>query len=130
MNRRCATDICAGFPGATLEHPFGPKIEAWKVGGKIFAMVSPKGGGLCLKCSNPETAEFLIDIGAARPAPYIKRGSWIELCWSCLDAGVMDEADLALRLRGSYDTVCAGLPRRLRPITTPTSRQQSASCRT
>lgn len=116
MRRDSVNKICAGFPGAVLEHPFGPTPDTWKVGGKIFALIGAGGdGGVVLKCRDAETAEFLIDIGVARPAPYLKRGGWIQITWATLDEGVLTRDDLADRLRQSYDKVLQGVPRRLRP---------------
>jgi predicted DNA-binding protein (MmcQ/YjbR family) len=129
MNRCRATEICAAFPGATLDHPYGPRIEAWKVGGRIFALLSPEDGGVCLKCNTPETADFLIDIGAARPSPHIRRGDWVELSWSCLDDDILDAGDLKKRLRGSYERVIEGLPRRLRHASQGKVGQEGAACR-
>ncbi|MEM1129692.1 MAG: MmcQ/YjbR family DNA-binding protein [Pseudomonadota bacterium] len=115
MQRDSVNKICAGFPGATLEHPFGPLPDTWKVGGKIFALIGGPEGGITLKCHDAETADFLIDIGVAQPAPYLKRGGWVLVTWDTLSDEVLTCEDLASRLRQSYDKVLAGVPRRLRP---------------
>jgi predicted DNA-binding protein (MmcQ/YjbR family) len=115
MPQTSVTDFCTALPGAELTHPFGPQTDTWKVGGKIFALVSGSGEGVVLKCGDAEQAAFLIDIGVARPAPYLKRGGWVLIPWEILEAGAVDAADMDHRLRQSYDTVVAGLPKRLRP---------------
>lgn len=115
MRRQTVNRICAGFPGAQLDHPFGPTPDTWKVGGKIFALIGGPEGGIVLKCRDVETAGFLIDIGVAQPAPYLKRGGWILISWDTLNDEVITRDDLANRLRQSYDKVLSGVPRRLRP---------------
>ena len=106
--------ICAALPGAMRDHPFGPEPEAWKVGGRIFALISPGGAGVVLKCADAEQAAFLIEIGRARTAPYLTRGGWVLITWEVLDAGEMAAGDLADRLAVSHRTVAASLPQRLR----------------
>lgn len=104
---------CAGLPGASLDHPFGPGVEVWKVGGKMFALISDQ--GVSLKAADRDSAAFLIEIGVARPAPYLKRGGWMLIPWENLEAEVVTGADMAARLATSHAAVCAGLPKRLRP---------------
>jgi predicted DNA-binding protein (MmcQ/YjbR family) len=108
-------EVCAALPGAVCDHPFGPDTDTWKVGGKIFALVAPHGSGVVLKCADGAQAAFLIEIGVARPAPYLKRGGWVLIPWEVLDAEDMAPRDLAERLAVSHRRVVAGLPKRLRP---------------
>lgn len=115
MRRTLVSEVCAALPAAALDHPFGPDTDTWKVGGKIFALCSGDGEGVILKCADPEQAGFLIEIGVARPAPYLKRGGWVLIPWTSVEQGIVGPDDLAERLRGSYRVVAAGLPRRLRP---------------
>jgi len=115
MSHALVAETCAALPGAVLEHPFGPQTDTWKVGGKIVALASGVGDGVILKCADPEQAAFLIEIGLARPAPYLKRGGWVLFPWDALDEGGIAPDDLADRLRQSHATVVASLPKRLRP---------------
>lgn len=110
-----ANDACAACPGAVQERPFGPTTAAWKVGGKIFALINDDGDGPILKCQDQETADFLKDIGIARTAPYLKRGGWVQILWENVAAGAIEPEDLADRLRVSHAMVCKSLPKRLRP---------------
>ena len=51
----------------TVDHPFGEQHDAYRVGGKIFAMVGEQGG---ISFKVPEIAcEVLTETGHARPAP-------------------------------------------------------------
>lgn len=115
MDRSFPNTVCAALPGAVLEHPFNPGTDTWKVGGKIFALITPAGNGITLKCPDAETAAFLIEIGLAKTAPYLKRGGWVQILWSTLDDGRMEADDLADRLRAAHATIVASLPKRLRP---------------
>jgi predicted DNA-binding protein (MmcQ/YjbR family) len=111
--RSLVHQIAGGYPGVTLDHNFGPDIDSWKVGGKIFAIAEPS--GVSVKCADPEMAAMLIEDGRAEPAPYLRRGGWIRLSRDALDRGVIDAADVAHRIGVSYDTIRAALPKRLRP---------------
>lgn len=111
--KHSVTATCARLPGARLEHPFGPEVDVWKVGGKIFALSGDL--GVSLKAADRDSAAFLIDIGVAVPAPYLKRGSWMMIPWASLEGGTIAPEDLAARLEVSHATVCANLPKRLRP---------------
>jgi predicted DNA-binding protein (MmcQ/YjbR family) len=108
--------LCATHPGAILAGP--GELDAWKVGGKMFACFSgeaatpsaPTEGatGFSVKCADVETAAMLIDAGVATRAPYFHR-SWVRLPFADLTP---DEA--AHRIAVSYDTIRAGLPKRVR----------------
>ncbi|MCF6443512.1 MmcQ/YjbR family DNA-binding protein [Nereida sp. MMG025] len=102
-----AHDICAAQPGATYDQPFGPETHTYKVGGKLFALW--KTDGISLKAADPEQAAFLIDIGVAKPAPYLKRGGWMWIAWDSFQ----DTDDLRARLTTSYATIRASLPKKV-----------------
>jgi predicted DNA-binding protein (MmcQ/YjbR family) len=100
--------LCDALPGAVRDRPFGPETEVWKVGGKIFALMATGSGRVSLKCADPDYAEMLISVGRAGKAPYLPRGGWI-----AVEAAGLDDDEMAHRLRESYDTVRARLPRRV-----------------
>jgi len=106
MDQSAANAICATFTGATLEFPFGPEPNVWKVGNKIFAITNAP-NGVSLKCADSPTAELLIDMGRASKAPYLPRGGWVLIEW-----GTMDAQEVAERLKTSYDTVRASLTKK------------------
>ncbi len=64
---------CRGLPGVTSVVQWGAD-QVYKVGGRIFAVVGQ--GGLSIKVSDI-AYEALIEIGAARPAPYLARAKWV-----------------------------------------------------
>jgi predicted DNA-binding protein (MmcQ/YjbR family) len=104
MDREALDRLAATWPGTERSEPFGPGAFVWKVGGKMFAVYGSE--GVSLKCRDPDSAAFLIDLGIAEPAPYLKRGGWVRLRWG---ADGIEE-----RLRASYETVRDALPRKVR----------------
>ncbi len=94
------------MPGAALSQPFGPDVEVWKVGGKIFAAITDD--GVCVKCEGVAEARMLIDLGLAERAPYF-HASWVRVPLTGAGAET-----IAARIAASYDRIRAGLPRALR----------------
>lgn len=107
MDQTATNAICASFKGATLEFPFGPEPNVWKVGNKIFAITNAP-NGVSLKCADAPTADLLIDMGRARKAPYLPRGGWILVEW-----GTMEADEVTERLVTSYATVHASLTKKV-----------------
>ena len=111
MTRETVNAICAALPGAEVSEPFGPGIDTWKVGGKIFACRGLQ-GGVAVKTDSVETAEMLIDAGIGAKAPYFHR-SWLLLP----EDAAADE--LAHRIDASYRFVRAALPRKVQAALPP-----------
>ncbi len=93
--------LAAALPGTDLSQPFGPGTQVWKVAGKMFAAYGSIAEGVTLKCQDVDTAELLIEVGAAKKARYLTRGGWVRFDW--------DDESLSERLRDSYDVVVARL---------------------
>lgn len=108
MSREDVNRICAPLPGAEVSDPWGDGHDAWKVGGKMFAVVGSKNLGLSVKTASPEDARLLIDMGRAVKAPYF-HASWVLVPWEMAEPG-----DLEHRIRTSYDIIVAKLPKKLR----------------
>ncbi len=108
MTRELVNATCADLPGAEVCDPWGGGHDAWKVGGKLFAIVGAMADfGVSVKCADPETAALLIDLGRAERAPYL-HASWVRIPW-----GRMDATELAERLESSYRLIRARLPKRV-----------------
>ena len=105
MSRETVTRLCHALPGAELSEPFGPGTDVWKVGGKVFAAIGSENVGVSVKCPDLETAEMLRDAGVATRAPYFHK-TWVNVPFA-----TADEAEIAHRLRVSYDVVRASLPK-------------------
>jgi predicted DNA-binding protein (MmcQ/YjbR family) len=112
--------------GALLDHvesligsqetfPFGPQPAVWRVGGKIFALVSTEGETrVSLKC-DPEFARALVaEHPEIVPGYHLNKRHWITVDL----AGDLPQDLLEDLVTDSYDLVLAGLPRRLRPSAT------------
>jgi predicted DNA-binding protein (MmcQ/YjbR family) len=69
--------FCLTFPGAKEKLQWGDNL-CFKVGGKIFAIISLDDPRLCFKCA-PETFSELIERENIRPAPYLGRYRWAML---------------------------------------------------
>ena len=108
MTRALVNTHAATLPGATHSDPWGGGHDAWKVGGKLFAVVGAmEDNGLSVKCADIETAALLIEMGRARPAPYFHK-SWVRIPW-----GLVDEAEMRERIDISYALIRRGLTRKV-----------------
>ncbi|MHA3914767.1 MmcQ/YjbR family DNA-binding protein [Halovulum sp. GXIMD14793] len=97
---------CAALPGTTMVVQW-EGCHVWKVGGKVFAISAPEAGRVSVKCDSVETAEMLIEVGAATKAPHLPRGGWVAVEYAT------PVEDLTHRLDVSYRTIKAGLPKKL-----------------
>lgn len=108
MDRAGVGRVCMALPGVTLEHPFGDDHDAWKVGGKMFAIIGGM-GGLSFKVSDI-AFEVLTESGRARPAPYLARAKWVHL----EDPADWPDDELAEHLAIAHSNVAAKLTRKAR----------------
>lgn len=109
MSRAFVNATCARLPGAEVSDPWGGGHDAWKVGGKLFAVIGAVDEAVSVKCPDVDTAELLIEMGRAERAPYFHR-SWVRIP---LDPCGVPEAELADRLATSYRLVRAALPKKV-----------------
>ena len=107
-------EICATLPGAEVSDPWGGGHDAWKVGGKMFALIGAVDAGVSVKCADVETADMLKEAGIAERAPYLHK-SWVRL------PETAEPGELAHRTTASYDLVREKLPARLRREMAPRS---------
>ncbi|MDP1914355.1 MmcQ/YjbR family DNA-binding protein [Brevundimonas sp.] len=108
MDRAGVGKVCLALPSATLDHPFGEEHDAYRVGGKMFAMVGER-GGISFKVSDI-AYEVLTETGHARPAPYMARNKWVNL--PQIDDWADDE--LAEHLAIAHGIVAAKLTKKAR----------------
>jgi len=101
--------ICMKLPHATEHIQWNSLV--FKICGKIFAIARLEGEGTALsfKCS-PEEFSLLTENEGIVQAPYLARGRWASL----VEFDILSAAELARRLRDSYDLVVAGLPKKVR----------------
>jgi predicted DNA-binding protein (MmcQ/YjbR family) len=108
MSRAFVNTHCAALPGAEVSDPWGGGHDAWKVGGKLFAVIGAVDEAVSVKCPDVETAELLIEMGRARKAAYFHRS------WVSIPLGSVPEDELADRLTTSYRLILATLPKKVR----------------
>jgi len=107
MNRSELVAYCLKQKGATVEQPFGPGVDVFKVLGKVFALI-PIGSGtpsVSLKC-DPTLAKMLRDTyPAVTPGYHLNKTHWnsVEVDGSVADDEIEEWID------HSYAQVVKGL---------------------
>jgi len=109
--RDSANAVCAALPGAEHSDPWGGGHDAWKVGGKMFA-VQGTNPGLSVKCADIETAQMLIEARVAQKARYFHR-SWVWL------PETTDQDEMRHRIVTSYDIVRSKLTKKAQAALPP-----------
>lgn len=116
MTADALREILLSYPGAVEDHPFGDAPDVYKVGGRMFALVSanprltitlklePLHGQL-LRGQNP----------SVRPGYHMNKEHWNTIT---IDCHVLDE-ELAEWIDQSYCLVAAGLSRKARAALRP-----------
>jgi predicted DNA-binding protein (MmcQ/YjbR family) len=103
--------FCLSLQAVTLVVQWG-ESRVYKVGGKIFAILSPAG-------ERPQTVSFkasddsfyiLTQLSRIVPAPYLAKSHWVYL--ERLDA--LPAKDLKAYLTRAHSLIAAGLPRKKR----------------
>ncbi|WP_028115591.1 MmcQ/YjbR family DNA-binding protein [Ferrimonas senticii] len=114
MDRQQTNDFLANLVGSELSHPFGGGVEVYKVGGKMFALLSQgyisEHPWLNLKC-DPHQAQILRDIFPAVIAGYhMNKTHWNTVI---LD-GTVPAGEIQRMIDHSYQLVIAALPKKQR----------------
>jgi predicted DNA-binding protein (MmcQ/YjbR family) len=120
-----AMEVAAELPEATLEHPFGPEWEVFKVVGKVFLLATEMPGEpvVTIKCE-PEHSRAL----QQRHAEIVPGYHMNKRHWLTIRAGATVTPELVDELvRNSYELVVDGLPRTKRPTVVRRSRGASGS---
>lgn len=102
------------LPGATLEHPFGPDWDVFKVRGKVFMLMTDvTGQPIVTVKADPEDSKALREQHAAiTPGYHMNKKHWITLhSADDLSAQLIDDL-----VTDSYLLVVATLPRAKRPV--------------
>lgn len=95
--------------GAVEDYPFGDEVAVYKVGGRMFALVSLDGdrGSVNLKCDPDLVLELRDRYPAVRPGYHQDKRHWntVEL------DGSIPESELREMIEQSYELVVNRLPR-------------------
>ena len=105
--------LCGRLPGAVEDYPFGDEVAVFKVGGRMFALVSLDGdpGRVNLKCDPGLALELRARYSAVRPGYHQDKRHWNTVD---LDGSIADN-ELREMIDHSYGLVVDGLPRAKRP---------------
>jgi predicted DNA-binding protein (MmcQ/YjbR family) len=101
---------CQDLPAANRSYPFGEQAAVFKVGGKMFALVSENGppDTVTLKGLPAENEAIRSQHDFARPGYYMNKRHWITI-----DFGPETPMDLIEELvQESYRLVATALPRK------------------
>lgn len=112
--QRHAAERAEELPGMTLEYPFGPEWEVFKVRGKVFMLQTVRGGEAMVNLkARPEDGEALrATFAEIAPGYHMNKRHWITLSpGPGLTPELVDEL-----VTESYLLVVQGLPRRTRPV--------------
>jgi predicted DNA-binding protein (MmcQ/YjbR family) len=109
VNRKAVLSYCRGLAGAREDYPFGDDPAVFKVGGRIFALVSlsDKPGSVSLKCDPGYAVALREQHAAVTPGYHLAKRHWNTVR---LD-GSVPSAEIEEWIADSYDLVVARLPR-------------------
>jgi predicted DNA-binding protein (MmcQ/YjbR family) len=114
-----AEEWAEALPAASLEHPFGPDWEVFKVHGKVFMLMTEvQNQPVVIVKSDPSDAEALcaayVDI---TPGYHMNKRHWITLA----PGGSIDKKLIEDLVTDSYRLVVDKLPKSRRPVGPDTS---------
>ncbi len=106
------SEYASALAGVVEEQPFGPEVDVLKVGGKIFAILSPESSpeAISLKCEPELALELRDQYSAVIPGYHLNKRHWNTVQ---LDGTVPDAVILQM-VTHSYEQVVAGLPKSVR----------------
>jgi predicted DNA-binding protein (MmcQ/YjbR family) len=109
-----AAECAEGLPRTELEHPFGPDWEVFKVGGKVFMLMTEVPGRpvVILKADPGEAHALREQYSQITPGYHMNKKHWITLEGG---AGV-DQRLVRELVTDSYLLVVAHLPKAERPV--------------
>ncbi len=103
---------CGRHVGAIEEFPFGPEVAVWKVGGKVFAIVSVDGppATISLKCDPEEAVALREQYDAVTAGYHLNKRHWNTV----VADGEVPDGEISEMILDSYSLVVASLPKRVR----------------
>jgi predicted DNA-binding protein (MmcQ/YjbR family) len=112
VNLEVLSEFASGLAGVVEEQPFGPNVDVLKVGGKIFAILSPESvpEAISLKCDPDLAIELRLQFPAVIPGYHLNKRLWNTVQ---LDGTVPDD-EVVKMVTHSYEQVVAGLPKSVR----------------
>jgi predicted DNA-binding protein (MmcQ/YjbR family) len=110
VDREAVLAQCRGLAGASEDYPFGEEVAVFKVGGKMFALVTltDMPGSVSLKCDPGYAVALREQYPAVTPGYHLAKRHWNTVR---LDGSVPSD-ELREWIADSYELVVARLPRR------------------
>jgi predicted DNA-binding protein (MmcQ/YjbR family) len=106
------SEFASALAGVIEEQPFGPSVDVLKVGGKIFAILSPESApeSISLKCDPDLAVALRLQYDAVLPGYHLNKRLWntVHLDGTIPDGEVID------MVTHSYEQVVAGLSKSVR----------------
>lgn len=101
------------LPGVTVDQPFGPEVDVFRVRGLMFLALSPSTAtGVTLKSAPADAEALRATYPAIIPGYHMNKRHWITLRPDGgLDRGLVEEL-----VTEAYRLVVAKLPRAQRPV--------------
>jgi predicted DNA-binding protein (MmcQ/YjbR family) len=111
------SEFASEFAGVVEEQPFGPDVDVLKVGGKIFAILSPESSpeAISLKCDPDLAIDLRHQYSTVIPGYHLNKRHWNTVH---LDGSIPDDVILRM-VTHSYEQVVAGLPKSVRETLIP-----------
>jgi predicted DNA-binding protein (MmcQ/YjbR family) len=111
------SEFASKLAGVVEEQPFGPHVDVLKVGGKIFAILSPESSpeSISLKCDPDLATALRLQHAAIIPGYHLNKRHWNTVH---LD-GTIPNDDVLHMVTHSYELVVAGLSKSVRQSLTP-----------
>ena len=81
MDHETIAQYCEGRPACTTEAPFGPQTVVYKVGGKMFALLSLDTPRLNVKCDPERAEELRAAHSAVQPGYHMSKKHWNSVYW-------------------------------------------------
>lgn len=103
------SEFALGLPEAVEDHPFGPTVDVMKIGGKVFAILSPgdEPAQVSLKCDPKEALRLRDEYSAITPGYHLNKRHWNTVA---LD-GTVPAKEIREMIRHSYELVVGKLPK-------------------
>jgi predicted DNA-binding protein (MmcQ/YjbR family) len=112
FNAEAARAFCLELTGATEDFPFGPGVAVFKIGGKIFAILTTESrpASVSFKCDPFYGAAMREQYPAMTAGYHLNKRHWNTVA---LDGSIPPEV-IQEWVRDSYELVVASLPKRQR----------------
>ncbi len=112
MNLSSLNHFCLSLPGTSCDYPFDENVKAFRVSGKIFALLDDKSfDTINLKCDPELALQWRNQFPDVQPGYHMNKKHWNTVQ---LHGNLSDERILEM-IQHSYDMVIKSMPKSMRP---------------